>query len=159
MTRTAELWKKSRRKLWVNGLTALAVTAGVAWLAGCNSNGTPQSDQQIRDNAAKTTAQVKAGAQQAAADAKVAAANAERKVDDVAAGVKDGMHADGKPSAGVIDINSASTLQLETLPGISSARAQRIVDNRPYSAPHDLVAKGVVSEAEYARVSGKIVAD
>jgi DNA uptake protein ComE-like DNA-binding protein len=159
MTRTAELWKKSCRKLWVNGLTALAITAGVAWLAGCNISGTPQSDQQIRDNAAKTTAQVKAGAQQAAADAKVAAANAERKIDDVAAGVKDGMHADGKPSAGVIDINSASTLQLETLPGISSARAQRIVDNRPYSAPHDLVAKGVVSEAEYARVSGKIVAD
>jgi len=159
MTGTTELWKQSCRKLWVNGLTALAITAGVAWLAGCNTNGTPQSDQQLKDNAAKTTEQVKAGAQQAAADAKVAAANAERKVDDIASGVKEGMHTDGKPSAGVIDINSASTTQLETLPGVSSSRARRIVDNRPYSAPHDLVAKGVVSEAEYARVSGKIVAD
>jgi len=48
---------------------------------------------------------------------------------------------------------------LETLPGISATRAQHIVDNRPYTSPHDLVAKGVVSEAEYARVSGKVVAD
>jgi DNA uptake protein ComE-like DNA-binding protein len=145
--------------LWVNGLTALAIAVGIAWLAGCNNNGTPQSDQQLKENAAKTTEQVKAGAQQAAADAKVAAANAERKVDDVAAGVKEGMHADGKPAAGIIDINSASATQLETLPGVSGARAQRIINNRPYSSPHDLVAKGVVSEAEYARVSGKIVAD
>jgi len=131
MTGTTELWRQSCRKLWVNGLTALAITAGVAWLAGCNTNGTPQSDQQLKDNAAKTTEQVKAGAQQAAADAKVAAANAERKVDDIASGVKEGMHTDGKPSAGVIDINSASTTQLETLPGVSSSRAQRIVDTPP----------------------------
>lgn len=159
MTHTEEPWKKFSRKLWVNSITALAITVGVAWLAGCNTNGPPQSDQQLKDNAAKTTEQVKAGAQQAAADAKVAAANAERKVDDIASGVKEGMHGNEKPSAGVIDINTATTAQLETLPGISGTRAQRIVDNRPYTSPHDLVAKGVVSEAEYARVSGKIIAD
>ena len=158
MTRTAE-FGKSCRKIWVNGIIAVAITAGIAWVAGCNRNGTPQSDQQLEQNAAKTTEQVKQGAQQAAADAKVAAANAERKVNDIAAGVKQGLDANGKPPAGSIDINSASANQLETLPGISAARAQRIVDNRPYTSPHDLVSKGVVSEAEYARVSGKIVAD
>jgi DNA uptake protein ComE-like DNA-binding protein len=160
MTRTAAHWKRS----WPSGLAALAITVCLAWIAGCNTNGTPQSDQQLKDDAAKTTEQVKAGAQQAAADAKVAAANAERKVDDIASGVKEGIHSDAKPSAGVtssgaIDINSASTAQLETLPGVSAARAQRIVDNRPYTSPHDLVSKGVVSEAEYAQVSGKVVAD
>lgn len=159
MTHTAQLSHKSHSSLWINALAALAITIGLAWVAGCNRNGTPQSDQQLQDNAAKTTEQVKAGAQQAAADAKVAAANAERKVNDVAAGVKEGLHADGKPSAGSVDINSASADQLETLPGISAARAQRIVDNRPYTSPHDLVSKGVVSEAEYSRVSGRIVAD
>jgi DNA uptake protein ComE-like DNA-binding protein len=160
MSRTTELWRKS----WSYALIALAITIGIAWLAGCNNNGTPQSDQQLRDNAAKATEQAKAGAQQAAADAKVAAANAERKVNDIAAGVKEGMHSHEKPSAGIaadgaVDINNASTAQLETLPGITSNRAQRIIDNRPYTSPHDLVAKGVVSEAEYNRVSGKIVAD
>jgi DNA uptake protein ComE-like DNA-binding protein len=144
--------------------TALAIIAGLAWLTGCNSNGTLQSDQQLKQQAAQTTEQVKQGAQKAAADAKVAAANAERKIDDIAAGVKQGMHSNDKPSAGVtasgaIDINSASGAQLAALPGISGARAQRIVDNRPYTSPHDLVAKGLISEAEYARISGKVVAD
>ena len=155
MTRTAQLWQKS----WTGILAALALALCVAWIAGCNTNNTPQSDQQLKQDAARTTEQVKQGAQQAAADAKVAAANAERKVDDIAAGVKEGMHSDSKPSpSGTVDINSASATQLESLPGISGARASRIIDNRPYSSPHDLVSKGVVSEAEYSRISGKIVA-
>ena len=159
MTRTAQLWKRFGSSIWIHGLAALAITIGIAWVAGCTNNGTPQSDQQLKENAAKTTEQVKAGAQQAAADAKVAAANAERKVDAVAAGVKEGLHNNAKPSAGSIDINSASATQLETLPGISGTRAQRIVQNRPYSSPHDLVSKGVVSDAEYNRISDKVVAN
>ena len=165
MIRTVNPWKRfCTGSLAALALAAVAMTVGLAWLAGCNRNGTPESDQQLKQQAAQTTEQVKSGAQQAAADAKVAAANAERKVNDIAAGVKEGLHTNEKPSAGVtpsgaIDINSASTAQLETLPGISTARAQRIIDNRPYSSPHDLVSKGVVSEAEYARVSGKVVAD
>jgi DNA uptake protein ComE-like DNA-binding protein len=160
MTRTQELWKKSWRCI----LAALALTLCLAWLAGCNKNNNPPSDQQLREQAAKTTEQVKQGAQQAAADAKVAAANAERKVNDLAAGVKQGLQSDAKPSPGVtssgtVDVNSASEAQLETLPGISGARAHRIIDNRPYTSPHDLVSKGIVSEAEYSRISGRIVAD
>ncbi len=160
MTRNAHLYEK----FCLNTLAAIAMTAALAWLAGCNTNGTPKSDQQLQQDAAKTTEQVKQGAKEAAADARVAAANAERKVDDVADGVKQGLHSNDKPSPGVtpsgaIDINSASATELETLPGISASRAQHIVDNRPYASPHDLVAKGVVSEAEYARVSGKVVAD
>jgi len=159
MTRTAQLWKKS----WTGVLAALALTLCIAWLAGCTNNNTPQSDQQLKEQAAKTTEQVKQGAQQAAADAKVAAANAERKVDDIAAGVKQGMHSDTKPSpdgtaSGTVDINSATATQLESLPGITGARANRIIDNRPYSSPHDLVSKGVISEAEYSRISAKVVA-
>jgi DNA uptake protein ComE-like DNA-binding protein len=153
--------KESLRKIFTGrGWAALAMSAALVGFTGCN-NSNPPSDQQVKEQAAKTTEQVKQGAQQAAADAKVAAANAERKVDDVAAGVKEGLHSDTKPSpaGGTVDINSASTDQLAALPGISGVRAQRIVDNRPYSAPHDLVSKGLISEAEYSRISGKIVAD
>jgi len=155
MIRQENLRKVFGGRAWA----ALATAVALAWLAGCNTS-TPPSDQQLKQQAAQTTEQVKSGAQQAAADAKVAAANAERKVDDIAAGVKEGLHSDSKPSpAGTIDINSASADQLAALPGITGARARRIVDNRPYSSPHDLVSKGLLSEAEYSRISGRVVAD
>ena len=127
-------------------------------LSACNN--APKTDQQLQQQAAQTTQQVKQEAQEAAANAKVAAAQAERKVDDIAAGVKQGLN-NNKPAPGspaVVDINSASATRLTTLPGISAARAQHIVDGRPYASPHDLVDKGLISEAEYHRISGSIVA-
>jgi DNA uptake protein ComE-like DNA-binding protein len=159
MTHAAAFWKKS----CLSFLAALAVTLCLTWFTGCNNAGTPQSDQQLKQDAAKTTEQVKQEAQQAAADAKVAAANAERKVNDITAGVREGLHGNANSQSGVtpsgaVDINSASLAQLETLPGISDARAHRIIDSRPYSSPHDLVSKGIVSEAEYSRISGKVIA-
>ena len=155
MSRSEKQW----RELTVFGLTALACCLALLWLSGCNNT---KSDQQVQQQAAHDTEQVKSGARQAAADAKVAAANAERKVNDIAAGVKQGLHSNSSSStasgADAIDINAASQARLTTLPGITPTRARRIVNNRPYAAPHDLVSKGVLSEAEYARISGQIVA-
>jgi DNA uptake protein ComE-like DNA-binding protein len=147
MTSAKTLWKE----LAVFGLTSLI------WLAGC-SNNQPPSDQQLKQQAAKTTEQVKSGAQQAAADARTAAANAERDVNAVADGVKQGLNSNTPGNGTAIDINSADGSSLTTLPGISPARAQRIIDNRPYAHRHDLVSKGVLSQAEYDRISGQIVA-
>jgi DNA uptake protein ComE-like DNA-binding protein len=104
---------------------------------------------------------VKAGAKQAAAEAKVAAANAERQVNDIAVGVKEGLHSNTPASAadsGAVDINAASELRLAMLPGVSLAQAREIVNNRPYATPHSLVSKGVLTRSEYARISGEIVA-
>jgi DNA uptake protein ComE-like DNA-binding protein len=146
------------RELSVLGLAALAVSAALLWLSGCTNP--PKTDQQIQEQAAQTTQQVKQDAQTAAANARVAAAKAERKVDDIAAGVKEGLRSD-KPAPGTsqtVDINSASAARLSALPGISLARAQRIVAGRPYSTPHDLVDKGFISEEEYRRISDKIAA-
>jgi len=123
------------------------------WVASCNANGRPESDQQVRQQAQQATERAKAAADQAAAEARVAAANAEREANDVAAGVKSGLH---NGNAG-IDLNSASRADLETLPGVSAATARRIQANRPYATPHDLVRKGVVSESEYDRLSGDVV--
>ncbi len=154
MTRSDNLWKE----LTFFGITAVATCLALLWLSGCSNT---QSDQQVQQQAAKTTEQVKTGARQAAADAKVAAANAERKVNDIAAGVKQGLHSDTSPDnagSNAIDINAASQARLTTLPGITPGRARRIANNRPYSEPHELVSKGVLTPAEYSRISGQIVA-
>ncbi len=149
---------KFRRKRIFLGLAALAASVSFSAFLSCNNP--PKTDQQLQQQAAQTTQQVKQDAQQAAANARVAAAKAERKVDDIAAGVKEGMHSD-KPLPGraeTVDINSASAAELSQLPGISMARAQHIVAGRPYASPHDLVDKGLISETEYRRISGRIVA-
>lgn len=46
-----------------------------------------------------------------------------------------------------IDINAASRAQLETLPGIGPATAQRIIENRPYYNVRGLLnVKGIDSQ-------------
>jgi len=136
----------------------LAVTLGLfaalLWISSCNANGKPESDQQIQQQAQQVTENAKKAADKAAAEARVAAANAEREANDVAAGVKAGLN-NGK--GGGVDVNSASRADLEALPGVTAATARRIENNRPYGTPHDLVRKGVVSQAEYDRIAGNVV--
>jgi len=57
-----------------------------------------------------------------------------------------------------IDINSATKVELETLPGIGPAISQKIIDNRPYNVKSDLVKSKIVSAAEYAKIKNNIVA-
>jgi DNA uptake protein ComE-like DNA-binding protein len=159
MTRYSKKHQVLRPELRLLVPAALAACIALPVLSACND--APKTDQQLQQQAAQTTQQVKQDAQEAAANAKVAAAQAERKVDDIAAGVKEGLHTNDKPAPGspaVVDINSASAARLSSLPGISATRAQRIVGGRPYASPHDLVDKGLISEAEYHRISGDIVA-
>ncbi len=143
---------KLARAQWIATLFACIA---LLWLAGCRSK--PESDEQIKQQAAQTTQQVRQGAKEAAADAKVAAANAERKLNDVAAGVKEGLKSD-RPGAERVDLNSATESQLEALPGINSARAHRIMKSRPYSDPEDLVSKGILTQPQYDRISGQVTA-
>ncbi len=145
----------SRRNI-VRLASALGLVTVSLWLAACNTQ--QPSDEQLKQQAAQTTQQVKEGAKQAAADAKVAAANAERKVNDIAAGVKQGLKSDGKSGASIVDINAATEEQLVDLPGITGSRAQRIIRGRPYSDPHDLVSKGILTKEQYDRIAGEITA-
>ncbi len=42
------------------------------------------------------------------------------------------------PLGGLVNVNTATAAELETLPGIGASRAQAIIDNRPYQTVDDL---------------------
>lgn len=71
----------------------------------------------------------------------------------VVEGVKEGMRSDK-----AIDINSASREDLLSLPGMTQHEANRIIAERPFKNAHELVARHLISEAEYDKISDRIIA-
>jgi DNA uptake protein ComE-like DNA-binding protein len=85
-------------------------------------------------------------------DATKAAVEAKQDAKALVRGVEDGLK-----SKGQVNINSATPEQLEALPGISAARAQRIIAARPYQDPDELLKRHLVAKAEYDRISSQLV--
>jgi len=112
-------------------------TLALLCLAGCTQ--TNPSPETIRHDTAKATSE-------AVTDMKAAAK-----------GVADGLKQQ-RDSKGAVEINKASTDDLQTLPGIDAVRARKIIDGRPYDDPSDLVKKRIVSKSEYDRISDRVVA-
>jgi DNA uptake protein ComE-like DNA-binding protein len=54
-----------------------------------------------------------------------------------------------------VDLNKATSAQLETLPGIGSAMAKKIIDGRPYKSVDDL-AKAGISAAEIRKINSLV---
>jgi DNA uptake protein ComE-like DNA-binding protein len=66
-------------------------------------------------------------------------------------------HAISSPSA-LVDINTASSSQLDALPGIGPVRAQAIVKNRPYKGKDDLLTRRILPQNVYNGIKNKIIA-
>jgi DNA uptake protein ComE-like DNA-binding protein len=100
-------------------------------LTGCSQK--PQNPDEIREKTADATAQLKS-------DTKA-----------VVDGVREGLSRDK-----TVNLNTATEDQLITLPGVTHARATRVIAGRPYDDPHDVVTKHILSEEEYKRIKDRI---
>jgi competence protein ComEA len=62
------------------------------------------------------------------------------------------------PSAGQIDINSASRDELMALDGIGEVRADAIIRSRPFKVKTELVDRHIIPEELYGKIADKVVA-
>jgi len=94
-----------------------------------------QRTEDLKEKTAQVTAEVK------------------RDTKAVAAGIREGWNRD-KP----LDLNSATKEQLISLPGMTPAQADRVIQGRPFKAPGDLLTRHILPRAEYDKISDRITA-
>jgi competence protein ComEA len=70
----------------------------------------------------------------------------------------DTKKSEAAPKGALMDINSASEKELDTLPGIGEARAKAIVKNRPYKGKDELVQKKIIPQSVYDGIKDQIIA-
>lgn len=114
-------------------LALVAVCSSALSLSGCYGCGAKQNPEELREKTAAATAQLKQDARA------------------VAQGIREGWSRDHP-----LDLNKASAKDLASLPGITDETAQRIIANRPYRTPDEMLRKRVVTRQQYDKIADRI---
>jgi DNA uptake protein ComE-like DNA-binding protein len=61
-------------------------------------------------------------------------------------------------AAELIDLNTATKMQLMALTGIGELTAQRIIKNRPYAKKDQLMSMKILTAQEYDRIKDRVIA-
>ena len=112
----------------------LLVLSSLPFLISCTScTGREKSPEEIRQATANATAKIK------------------QDTVAVAQGIKEGVRKEQ-----VVDLNRASKSELQSLPGISAAQADRIIAARPFDNADQLVTRRIVTQAEFDQMSKRV---
>jgi DNA uptake protein ComE-like DNA-binding protein len=127
----------------------VALSLALLLIAACSQQDTEKTKQE----AAKATEQIKEGSKVAAVEIKKDAKEAAKQTKAAAEGVKEGLATPDKP----VNVNSASKVQLQTLPGVDEQTADRIIAGRPYHTRDEIGTKGALSPDEFNAIKDKVV--
>lgn len=116
-----------------HSLTLIALALLFAGITACSNKDNPD---EIRQRTAEATQTMR------------------RDTKAVMEGVKEGMGRDK-----TVNINKASREDLLSLPGITEHDADRIIADRPFADTHELVTRHAISDTEYDKIRGQVIAD